>query len=51
MVMYNIWGTGVELQVFQESVNPARKGLKFYVDHMELNYDMTLAYIIYVLHP
>jgi len=45
-------GTGIVLQVPRDSVNPVGKGLKSWVDHMELNYDMILLlqHILYLYY-
>jgi hypothetical protein len=37
-----IWGFSFVLQVPWESVNPGKKGLISWVDHMKLHYDMIL---------
>jgi hypothetical protein len=53
-VYVHIRGTGVVLQVPQNKANPARNGLISWVDHMELNYNMTLCYkhilYLYCIH-
>jgi hypothetical protein len=50
MVCENIWGIGIVLQVHWDSVNYTKKGLKAWIDHMRLNYDMILLlqHILYL---
>jgi len=40
----------VVLQVPHDSNNPAEKGLISWIDHLELNYDMTLFISIYYIY-
>jgi hypothetical protein len=42
MAAYNMRGISIVLHVFQDSVNPARKGLISRVEYMVLSYDMIL---------
>jgi hypothetical protein len=43
IVRSNIWGNNVLLQVPRDSAKPTKKGLRAWIDHMELNYDMFLV--------
>jgi hypothetical protein len=39
-------GTSIVLRVPRDSVNPTKKGLMLWIDHMKLNYDMSALNII-----
>jgi hypothetical protein len=43
-------GTGVILQITRDRFNPARNGLISWVNHLELNYDMTLVISMYIVY-
>jgi hypothetical protein len=36
----NICGTCIVLQVHQDIANPTKNGLKAWIDHMELNFEL-----------
>jgi hypothetical protein len=44
------WDNDVVLQDSRDSVNPIKKGLRTWVDHMVLNYDMSTLNIIYYIY-
>jgi hypothetical protein len=48
-ICLHIRGIGVVFQVLRESINPAWKWLIFWVDHVELNYDIN-NYSMFSLH-
>lgn len=50
MVCSDIQGIDIVLQVFRDSANFTKTGLRVCIDHTELNYDMFLLIIMYYIY-